>query len=182
MHVPKLVRTRVRREDGFTASDPWNGNRRADFTIEVYKMLPPDSPRGTGAKDSWVWGLPMFGIKSEIDGRQRMLPESLVELWQTHRIPAEALPRLLWQLQSSLKPDDYMPTLRSTTFHQALVAFVLFLCICLGLVAFYVGHMEPRYAILWTLGGMVISLPAFLVILRRRARCRRQIDWVLTHL
>lgn len=164
----------------FTAPDPWNRNRRTDFTIEVYKMLPPEAPPVTSVKDSWFWnGLPVFGIKSEIDGKERRLPESLVELWRTHRIPAEALPRLLWQMQSSLKPGDYQPTMRSNGLYWSSAVFALFFI----LVVFgFASRLDSSDVIELTLAGMLIPLPVILIVGRRRARCRRQMDWVLAHL
>lgn len=170
----------MRSEGGFTAPDPWNGNRRAEFTIEVYKMLNPEAPRGAGGKDSWFWGLPMFGIKSEIDGRERMLPESLVELWQTHRIPPETLPRLLWQMQSSLKQGDYAPTLRSTKGIQWLVGVTALFAICL--VLGFASRLERNEVLLLMLTATFIPVPVMLALGMRRARCRKQMEWALAHL
>ena len=179
MHIPKQVRRRVRSEGGFTAPDPWNGNRRTEFTIEVYKMLDPHSPRGTGGKDGWFWGPPLFGIKSEIDGRQRMLPESLVELWRTHRIPPEALPRLLWQMQSSLKQGDYAPTLRSKGIQWLVGVTALFaICVVLG----FASRLERNEVLLLMLTAMLIPVPVMVALGIRRARCRKQMEWALAHL
>jgi hypothetical protein len=179
MHIPKQIKRRVRSGGGFIAADPWNGNRQTDFTIEVYKMLAPESPLGTGIKDSWFFGPPMFAIKSEIDGQVRMLPESLVELWRTQRVPAESLPRLLRQMQPSLKTSDYLPTLRGKSIQWLAAGVGLF---CLVIVAFTAHNFEPIEVLLLTLTAMLIPLLPMLVMGRRQARCRRQMDWALSHL
>jgi hypothetical protein len=36
-----------------------------------------------------------------------MMPESLSELWCSKRVPAEALPSLLKEMEPTLKPSDY---------------------------------------------------------------------------
>ncbi|HEY6253758.1 MAG TPA: hypothetical protein VI685_27700 [Candidatus Angelobacter sp.] len=121
----------------------------------------------------------MFGIKSELDGKQRMLPESLVELWRTRRIPAEALPRLLWQMQSSLKRGDYLPTLRSRGIQWLTVVVAL---LCMAMVLGFASKLERSEVLLLMLGTLLIPLPVVLILGLRRARCRRQMDWALTHL
>jgi hypothetical protein len=171
----------VRSAGGFVALDPWNDNRRTDFTIEAYKMLPPDSPPVRSVKDSWLSGHAIFGIKSEIDGKERMLPASLVELWRTSRIPAEALPRLLWQMQSWLKKNDYVPP---QAFKIQLWIMVLASLISFSLtpIIYSVSDFDPIYDGLFMLILVLMAVLGFCIVLRRRARYRRQMDWALAHL
>lgn len=180
-HIPKLVPRRVRNAGGFTAPDPWNGNRHTDFTIEVYVLIDARVPRSAITKDAGRRGQPMYGIKSEIDGKERMLPASLVELWRTSRIPAEALPRLLRQMQSSLKESDYGPA-------QGL-KIQLWMMVGASLVAFSIVPFIYRlddlgliYDGLLTLILLLLSGLGFWIVLRRRARYLRQMDWALAHL
>jgi hypothetical protein len=172
----------VRSAGGFAAPDPWNENRRTDFTIEVYILVDEDPLKGVMTpikpirKDPWSWGV--FGIKSEIDGQERMLPESLAELWRTQRIPAEALPRLLQQMQSSLKPRDYEP-LRSKGIIWGTSVIALFL---ISVVLACAREFETIELLAVVLCAMLLPLlPAF-IFKRRRARCRQQMEWALAHL
>ena len=120
----------------------------------------------------------MFGIRSEIDGEERLLPESLSELWLTKRIPAESLPRLLCLMQPSLKKNDYRPILHNHTYLW-LGAWSGFFFLCVTLLAVFVGH-ESDLAIPGILGSILLTLPMVLITWSRRARCRKQMDWALT--
>ena len=100
MWVPRRVRT----EGSFQAADPWNSSRLTTFTIEVYKMVHRSVKV---VRDSAMSGPPKFGIKSEIDGQDRMLPEFLQTLWQEKKVASEALPELLHKIEPELKKNDF---------------------------------------------------------------------------
>jgi len=77
----EVPRTRVKTERSFTAEDPWNQNRPTVFTIEAYLMAAKGTmPRRRPSKRTLF---PYFlGIRSEMDGVEHMLPESLAYLWR----------------------------------------------------------------------------------------------------
>jgi hypothetical protein len=135
-YVPMRIRTAGR----FHAADPWNGNLPTEFSIQVYwrsdvAIWLPAS--GTPA-DSQL--LDMFGIRSEIDGHEHMLPSFLSELWQTHRIAAEALPRLLISAQP-LPKRDYLPFWRrSRRIQRALAALAL---VSIGVLVWGIANLPP---------------------------------------
>lgn len=82
---------RVKTLAAFSAPDPWNEKAPAEFTIESHLLGPKNpvrAPRDTG-------GPYILGIRSGIDGETHIMPESLSELWNAGKAPAEALPGLL---------------------------------------------------------------------------------------
>ena len=82
-----LVPVRVKTETSFAADDPWNGNRRTSYTVEAYlKLFKGSKP----PKTKPFGAIYMYGIRSDIDGVERMLPDSLSELWRTQRLPGSA--------------------------------------------------------------------------------------------
>jgi hypothetical protein len=94
-------------EASFVADDPWNANRQAAFSLDSYvytvvgtKVRPNSRPAG----------IYRHGIRSELGGGAHDLPDSLYFAWRAGRIKAEALPRLLHELQPTLtdgKWGDY---------------------------------------------------------------------------
>lgn len=100
-----LKPARVKTEGSFTAEDPWNQNRRTSFTIEAYIMAPRGSTPKAGTKT--LLGQYFYGIRSEVDGVERMLPESLAYLWRNNRVPPEALPRLFKEMEPMLRKTDF---------------------------------------------------------------------------
>jgi hypothetical protein len=109
MFISKFVRLRLRTAERFQAADPWNGRRPSEFSIEVSANVPAHlrerSPR-------WMWAGPeVYGLRSEIDGVERPLPEALTELWSSRRVPASALPALLREMEPTLHQPDFQPIL-----------------------------------------------------------------------
>lgn len=100
-----LVPRRMKTVGRFTAPDPWNGNAPAEFTIEAYRLF----NSGTRVlRDTRGLGLAyLYGISSEIDGADRILPEALAELWRRGEVAPEKLPSMLAQVAPALKPEDY---------------------------------------------------------------------------
>jgi hypothetical protein len=128
MIIP-LSPARVRTEASFTAEDPWNQNRRTAFTVEAYLLVIRGTPPPVGAKPLSGY---LYGIRSELDGGEHMLPEALSELWRTNRIAAETLPRLLKLMQPKLKAWDYRPILHNKVLNIVqYVVSILFLLISL---------------------------------------------------
>jgi hypothetical protein len=114
--TPVLART----EGSFSAGDPWNDGRQAQFAIEVHKMAQKAAAEAIArnnkllqANNKLLLGADLFSIRSSIDGRSHRLPESLSELLRTGRVASNALPRLLHELEPSLRKSDYWPLLHS---------------------------------------------------------------------
>ena len=100
-----LVPRRMKTVGRFTAPDPWNGNAPAEFTIEAYRLF---NPAIRALRDTRGLGLAyLYGISSEIDGADRVLPEALAELWRRGEVAPEKLPSMLAQVAPTLKPEDY---------------------------------------------------------------------------
>lgn len=170
---------RLKTEMAFTAEDPWNQNQRAEFTLDRYAMalkgakLKPEARTLTG---SYV-----YGIRSEIDAVERMLPESLGYLWRNNRIPAETLPRLLKEMQPSLRKSDFRMQVL-TKMHTFLLYFIavllgLLVIIMAGAVIFGGAPLDMALgfgAVMAMIFGFV-----YLMLLRPRARRRKQMAWAL---
>jgi hypothetical protein len=121
-----VVPYRVRTADRFQAVDPWFGNTPTEFSIEAYRYAPE------GGQPDWRWGKrETFALRSEIDGLERRMPDSLVYLWMKGRVTREALPGLLRDMEAGfqLKKSDYLPLLHYRTRRNLLIiAIISILC------------------------------------------------------
>ena len=114
--VIRFHAVRLRTLGRFTAGDPWHGQRPTEFSIEEYVMMPHGA---TTAVDSSQYGH-RAGLRSETDGAQYMMPESLLELWRRGQIPAERLPVLTQAITPRLTQEDF-----NLILHQDQVKVVL---------------------------------------------------------
>jgi hypothetical protein len=166
----------------FMAADPWNGGQSSQFTVEFYKTVPKGMGREYGARMAKLHGVDLFNIRSSAGGPSHRLPDSLTDLWRSKRVATEALPRLLHELQPSLRKYDYYRILHHRRFEWggALYALFVFGIMILFLISF------PNEAAGERLGTLSIGLLAlailflsFLLPRRLRNRCRRQMEWIL---
>ena len=87
----------------FNAADPWNGGHPATFQLDYYAMV----PRGARhASPNTPANRRLLGLCSGIDRCDRLLPESLTELWRLGEISAEQLPSVLHAIEPHLKKSD----------------------------------------------------------------------------
>lgn len=150
----KLAPLRVRTVGGFRAPDPWNAGQVTDFNLEAYKMVPKGARRPQG-----VWGgKELYGIRSEIDGAERMLPDSLGVLCIEGRLSKEALPRLLFEMAPTLRKRDFHP-LWTTKIHYVIGAvFGLMAAACVAMAGVQFagaasGHEPVRTTLeAWSVG------------------------------
>ena len=171
------VRLIAKVEATFTAEDPWNQNRRSQFTVEDYLFVPAGSKRK-------VWTEPFGGylrsIRSEEDRVERRLPDSLAYLWLRKRISSEALPQLLKVIELELHESDYKVYLRNW---RVLSAFLGAPCVLgMGLLLLNVldHSVSPRTGITELLAAAAISwLWMYLMLYRRVWRRKRQMKWFL---
>jgi hypothetical protein len=117
--IPRRLRTLAR----FEAVDPWYGQRTI-FSIESYALV----PERITAPEAWpgyaVGARRLHGIRSEADGVERMLPASLVALWQCGEATPEALPGLLHGLETELRETDLLPPSRVPPLPSAVVCLL----------------------------------------------------------
>lgn len=114
----ELFPVRVKTLAAFSALDPWNELAPAEFTIEAHLLGPKNpvrAPRDAG-------GPYILGIRSELDGETHIMPESLSEIWNTGKAPAEALPGLLHGIEPRLRKRDFSFCLRAR-WHIWILAF-----------------------------------------------------------
>jgi len=127
-------------------------------------------------------GKPSRSPTPSAGGPSHRLPDSLTDLWRSKRAATEALPRLLHELQPSLRKYDYYRILHHRRFEWggALYALFVFAIMILFLISF------PNEAAGERLGTLSIGLLAlailflsFLLPRRLRNRCRKQMGWIL---
>jgi hypothetical protein len=176
---------RLRTVGSFTAEDPWNQNRRSSFTLEAYML----APKGfTPKADTKIFGgIPLYGIRSEVDGVERMLPESLTYLCRNNRVPAEKLPWLLKEMGPMLRKTDFR--LQFLTKAMTVMQYVLsglFGLLLLALLAAAVLSPSASDGMVIGIFVAVLGLLCFgvlyLMFFRPRARRRRQMNWALEHI
>jgi hypothetical protein len=121
-------------------------------------------------------------LRSEIDGVERWLPDSLSELWRCKRVSAEALPQLLKEAEPTLKRGDYVVVLRNKA-RWLLVAINSL--ILLGFMTFMtVGFVSEEGEMLPKIGGVLLVAAISWLILyfayyRTWFRRKRQMKWFL---
>jgi hypothetical protein len=178
-----LVPVRVKTETSFTADDPWNGNHRTSYTVEAYlKLFKGSKP----PKTKPLGAIYLYGIRSNIDGVERMLPDSLSELWRTQRVRTEALPRMLNQMEPALKKGDYRPVLGNKAL-SVIIRIVIILFGLLALLPFVISITAPaEFPLLWAVwAALAIAgfawLYTYLLFFRAKGRRARQMEWILAH-
>ena len=165
---------RYKTECSFTTEDPWNENRRATFTLEAYRL----PPKGSQPKQVIKFGSEKYyyGIRSEVDGVDRMLPESLAYVWRNDQVQAEKLPRLLHEMGSMLKAADYRFFLLSKESGRIIhIVSGLWLLVTALLILF------PTFFSSFFLFVVLYPFLIYPLFYRPRARRRRQVAWVLAH-
>jgi hypothetical protein len=184
----KLKPARLRTEGKFTAPDPWNGGRSTEWSIEGYVWVPArwrGVPRGMLKKPA-----ASYALRSEIDGVERFLPDSLGHLVRTGGVPPAALPRLLAEIAPELSKVDFKPMLRLNVRRNMRIAAAVALACLAGYlilratatVPVPIGDRGPFYRmVLVTVGatGMVcLALLGPLAESRLRRR-ERQMAWAV---
>jgi hypothetical protein len=172
--------------ESFTAPDPWNGGKPTQFSVEFYKIVPNGWSRQYAVRMAKLHGVDLFHIRSSPGGLSRRLPDSLSDLWRSKQVATEALPRLLYELEPSLRKYDYFRILHHRRFEWGGALYALF---CFGLMLFFlivVPGDTPGYARAFgTIGfgllGSAIILQSVLLPRRWRQRCRRQMEWILAN-
>ena len=132
----KLQPARLKTESSFTADDPWNQNRRTQFTIERYILAAKGWTPNPNTKT--LIGTYFYGVRSEIDGVEHMLPESLGHLWRSNRVPAESLPRLLKEMEPRLRKTDFRLQFL-TKMHSFVAGLAMVLLALLALLGVFAG-------------------------------------------
>jgi hypothetical protein len=174
---------RVKTEASFTAEDPWNQNRRTPFTVDAYLMLRKGATPPPGAKPLAGY---RYGLRAAGEDAEYMLPDSLSALWRANRVPTEALPRLLMQMNPALIKADYRPMLE----HPAVYSVLCWITGCLlGLftlapIAIWLltGDFSQSFAAFFALANAVFSvLFLYFLFYRGKRRRTRQMKWILTH-
>lgn len=139
---------RVKTVLAFTAEDPWNANLLSSFTLDDYQVtvLNTDQPSNF-SKDRLLAGF-FRALHSSADGAVHVMPESMVELWETGQLPVEALPGLLKAIEPKLIENDYRPVMHSPLikglayFHAVCFAFIelmVFVGVTFGHVPVLIG-------------------------------------------
>jgi hypothetical protein len=171
---------RVKTAASFTAEDPWNQGRRSSFKLEEYLLLLGNASvteftKATGSDFKRA-------LRSEIDGIERWLPDSLSELWRSKQVSTDALPRLLKEAEPTLKSGDYAVVLRNKA-RWLIVAINTF--ICLGVLIFTVvgltnadGEVLPKIGVILLLAG-ICWLLLYFAYYRTWFRRKRQMKWFL---
>ena len=178
---------RVKTEASFTAEDPWNQGRRTAFTVESYILAPKGTKPKAGPKPPPPGSL-RYGIRSDADGVERMLPESLEYLWSNKRVPSEALPRLLKEMTPLLNKADFRQQfLEKGSKAKEYVIIGLFVLILLAIAALTFFFAEDTSDKVFGGGAcaflaLLIAGLQYLAFPRPRARRKRQIDWALSHI
>jgi hypothetical protein len=176
----------VRTEGRFVAPDPWNGGRSTEWSIEGYLHVP----------DHWQ-GLPAsamkkksasYAIRSEIDGVERFLPDSLGHLVRTSAVPPAALPELLRELEPECKEVDYKPMLRMNIRRNIRIyTGVAIVCLIWWYILHTTAAVPPpigdrgplwRMLLLTTgLTGLVCTVLVGPLAMSRLKRRERQMEW-----
>jgi hypothetical protein len=146
----------------FRADDPWNGGHPADFALEDYRF-------------TIHAGCRVQAIRSVNDEVIRFLPDSLCDLYQAGKVPAEALPRLLKDFEPGQIRSDYEAVARSLIFSSNHFLYRLLCCVVIFaiLLGMYAGG-APVLAWIITPPCLVGSLWGLIYLSFQRKLDRRK--------
>ena len=170
---------RLRTLGRFTAGDPWNGNRPTEFSIEEYVMMPAGSAQALDTSQF----VHRIGLRSETDGSQHMLPESLVELWRRGQVAPERIPALAQAIEPRIVKDDLNLILHQNSTKTIVLplAAVFAVTVLVGVFVPMEGeHLSIPVAIAMGVGFTAL-IGAILWVARQSGRSRRaeQMKWML---
>jgi hypothetical protein len=176
---------RLKAEASFVADDPWNANHQATFSLDQYVYT---TMGVTVRPNSRPPGIYRHGIRSEPGGVAQDLPDALYFAWRAGRIKPEALPRLLHELQPTLKRGkwgDYGIELSDRAFTVVVWIAVVWLVLAFAAwVAFFIAIWPSGPAMLIALpfavgipivAGRIFYLGVYQIWQRRKA----QTKWIL---
>lgn len=141
----KLIPRRMRTREQVETRDPWNGGQTVPFRVEVYKLIPAHVTDPREWRDGTVHTLgskELFGIRSEADGVERMLPTFLADAYAAGHVPAGRLPDLLARAEPELSGTDFRPLPGRGALRLAAAGLGLALLGAAGLAA--LGGSAPR--------------------------------------
>lgn len=179
----KYSPVRVRTEARFTAADPWNGSVVTEWSVEGFV----DSLKG-GPLPANKAGKPAqsYGLRSEIDGVVRMLPDALGHLVRWRDVPLPELPRLLAEIAPQVEKSDFQPMLHFDLRRRlAILAGCFAAVFLLSLPFLFVARGESSFGspghFPFNMGaaGLLTLAVLWPVFLRRLRRRERQRAWAI---
>jgi hypothetical protein len=170
---PGMTRVTRPAEATFVADDPWHENRRDTFSLDYYVSA---SPGAVGQR--------RHGIQAKLSGVQHDLPDSLYYAWRAGSIKAESLPRLLHEMEPTLKSGkdgDFGIQWSNKTFTVAVwiagIWLALAIVACIGFAVMLGGlPVGIPSAVLLVLLGPRVFYGAIYKVWRRRMD---QTKWIL---
>lgn len=163
----KRTATPLRSLGGFTAQDPWAADASSEFTIEEYELAQK-----------------VAGIAIEANGLEHFVPESLVDLWRSQKVPARHLPRLVYAIEPKLMREDCLLNDQRPAQMAWMVGGMMFVLALGSLrwIDFPPGLARPgllaSLGLSLVCGGCAAGIGASMQLLRRSRR-RNQIRWAL---
>jgi hypothetical protein len=163
----KMVPVPVHSLGEFIAPNPWTGNPREKWTVNLYlltsetfatsvrwrfikkerKRTDDPSTRRAKVQDGKLKMGQTIGFESE-DGRKHMLPRMLMQLWQAREVPDTALPELMKQLEPTAKKSDFRMYRPRLIFKVEAILFLIFglltLTVFVADKAFDTGHRQVQ--------------------------------------
>jgi hypothetical protein len=141
----KMVPVPVQALGQFTAPNPWTGNARETWTLNLYvltsetfatsvrwqyiqkeqKRTEDAATRRARVQNGKLKTGQTIGFESA-DGRKHMLPRALVELWQAGEVADAALPGLMKQLEPEMKKSDFRMYRPRLIFKVEAILFLVF--------------------------------------------------------
>ncbi len=158
-----LVPVRIETLGEFSAPNPWNGNRQQTWTLNFYRLVSktfaphakperlrksPNQGGDPASRRKLLQGsrfkrYETIGFDSG-DGRLRMLPRMLLDLWQAGDVPDSALPAIFKQFEEKLSRSDFKPNRKRLLFNvEAVVLMVLGLAFASLWLADRAGSIPP---------------------------------------
>jgi hypothetical protein len=174
----------LKAEARFVADDPWHDNRRDTFALDYYVYTKPGTVVRPNTKPA---GSYRHGIRSELSGVARDLPDSLYFAWRARRVTAESLPRLLHDLQPTLTRGargDYGIGLSNTAFTAVVWIMVVWIALATAVwIEQVIDYGMPLFlaipfaAVVPLIAGRIFYRSVYRVWRRRM----QQTKWILAH-
>jgi hypothetical protein len=179
--MPRIVfhAIRLRTLGHFAAIDPWLGNRPTEFSVEEYVMMPAGSVQ---AIDSVLYAH-RIGIRSEIDGSERLIPESLYELWKRGQVPGARVPILAQAIAPRVLKEDLNLILDKSAAKSLLTVVIAVFVLISAILGFSMRGTSLTFPIALGIGAAVaaiVGLVYFVAIQSGRGRRKEQMKWLLS--
>lgn len=147
-----FVPIRSRTVEAFAATDPWHGGRPAQWSLEVFRMVNEriehiytrsNRPVPSRSEGNQLGRSEVLGLLNTAEGRPRLLPIALTQLWQEGTVAAKDLPRMMALIEPRTVTSDFFS--QTARWRRWIVGYFLVLALLAAGAAIVVSVTSGRH-------------------------------------